>query len=187
MFSHDDSCSYYSEAIVGGTAVCKKDDSFFGGAAPLPLGAGYGIVLGFGLFFSFFTTGLVYLDMKYGGTKISSEFFNTAGRTVKTGLTAAVIVSQWTWAATLLQSSNVAWAYGVSGPFWCVGRRHAPALGSGARARSLPPPPPRPPPPHLALARCGRGMIDALAPRASQVRERRDDSDPPLRHPRDRD
>jgi len=27
-------------------------------------------------------------------------------------------VSQWTWAATLLQSSNVAWKYGVSGPFW---------------------------------------------------------------------
>jgi len=27
-------------------------------------------------------------------------------------------VSQWTWAATLLQSSNVAWNYGVSGPFW---------------------------------------------------------------------
>jgi hypothetical protein len=25
---------------------------------------------------------------------------------------------QWTWAATILQSSNVAWEYGVSGPFW---------------------------------------------------------------------
>ncbi|GKC19044.1 urea-proton symporter DUR3, partial [Tanacetum coccineum] len=25
---------------------------------------------------------------------------------------------EWTWAATLLQSSNVAWEYGVSGPFW---------------------------------------------------------------------
>ena len=37
---------------------------------------------------------------------------------MKTGLTAAVIVSQWTWAATLLQSSNVAYQYGVSGPFW---------------------------------------------------------------------
>jgi urea-proton symporter len=37
---------------------------------------------------------------------------------VKTGLIASVIVSQWTWAATLLQSSNVAWCYGVSGPFW---------------------------------------------------------------------
>ena len=60
----------------------------------------------------------VYMDQRYIGTSISSEYFNTAGRTVKTGLTAAVIVSQWTWAATLLQSSNVAFQYGVSGPFW---------------------------------------------------------------------
>ena len=43
---------------------------------------------------------------------------STAGRMNKTGLTASVIVSNWTWAATLLQSSNVAWQYGVSGPFW---------------------------------------------------------------------
>ena len=44
--------------------------------------------------------------------------YSTAGRSVKTGLTASFIVSQWSWAATLLQSSNVAWQYGVSGPFW---------------------------------------------------------------------
>ena len=44
--------------------------------------------------------------------------YSTAGRTVKTGLTASVICAQWTWAATLLQSANVAWQYGVSGPFW---------------------------------------------------------------------
>jgi hypothetical protein len=37
---------------------------------------------------------------------------------IKTGLIAAGIVSKWTWAATLLQSSNVAWNYGVSSPFW---------------------------------------------------------------------
>jgi len=93
-------------------------DSFFGDETPLPLASGYAIVLGFGAFFSVFTTILVYLDKKYNGTEHTSEFFNTAGRTVKTGLTASVIVSQWTWAATLLQSSNVAWTYGVSGPFW---------------------------------------------------------------------
>ena len=62
--------------------------------------------------------GLVALDQKYTGTTTTSEQFNTAGRSVKVGLTAAVIVSQWTWAATLLQSSNVAWGFGVSGPFW---------------------------------------------------------------------
>ncbi len=43
-----------------------------------------------------------------------SEHFNTAGRSVGTGLIAAVIVSQWTWAATLLQSSTVAHKYGIS-------------------------------------------------------------------------
>lgn len=30
-----------------------------------------------------------------------------AGRSIKAGLTACDIVSKWTWAATLLQSSNV--------------------------------------------------------------------------------
>merc|ERR1711966_242269 len=64
------------------------------------------------------TTVLVYIDKVYNKTEHTSEFFNTAGRTVKTGLTASVIVSQWTWAATLLQSSNVAWNYGITGPFW---------------------------------------------------------------------
>eukprot|EP01018_Ginkgo_biloba_P005332 Gb_35926 [translate_table: standard] len=55
---------------------------------------------------------------RYVGSRHTSEWFNTAGRNVKTGLIASVIVSQWTWAATILQSSNVAWEYGVSGPFW---------------------------------------------------------------------
>mmetsp|Transcript_114155 Transcript_114155/g.202327 ORF Transcript_114155/g.202327 Transcript_114155/m.202327 type:complete len:683 (-) Transcript_114155:62-2110(-) len=96
----------------------KHAESFFGSDPPLPEGAGYAIVLGFGAFFSVFTTVLVYLDKIFSNTQHTSEFFNTAGRTVKTGLTASVIVSQWTWAATLLQSSNVAWQFGVSGPFW---------------------------------------------------------------------
>lgn len=92
--------------------------SFFGDNTPLPVESGYAIILGFGAFFSVLTTILVYLDKYANGTEHTSEFFNTAGRSVKTGLTASVIVSQWTWAATLLQSSNVAWNYGVSGPFW---------------------------------------------------------------------
>lgn len=94
--------------------------SFFPkGEAPLPGWVGYAVVLGFGLLFSVITTMIVYIN-KYFGSKgeITSEHFNTAGRMIKTGLTASVIVSQWTWAATLLQSSNVAWQYGVSGPFW---------------------------------------------------------------------
>jgi urea-proton symporter len=60
-----------------------------------------------------------WVDKKYNTKKaLTSEDFNTAGRSIKTGLTASNVVSQWTWAATLLQSSNVAWQYGVSGPFW---------------------------------------------------------------------
>jgi len=37
---------------------------------------------------------------------------------VKPGLIASGIVSAWTWAATLLQASTVAYEYGVAGPFW---------------------------------------------------------------------
>src|SRR5687768_5820716 len=44
--------------------------------------------------------------------------FNTAGRTVKSGLVGSAVVSSWTWAATLLQSTGVCYRYGVSGPFW---------------------------------------------------------------------
>jgi Na+/proline symporter len=94
------------------------DKSFFGGDPILPTWSGYLIVVLFGVFFSIFTTGIVSLEARFTDTKITSEFFNTAGRDIKVGLTAAVLVSQWTWAATLLQSSNVAWNFGVSGPFW---------------------------------------------------------------------
>ena len=86
-------------------------------AAPRPRARAVAIVLGFGGFFSVLTVSLTWMETKFSGVKITSEHFNTAGRDVKTGLTASVIVSQWTWAATLLQSSNVAWKYGVSGPF----------------------------------------------------------------------
>merc|ERR1719440_1953733 len=100
----------------GNTAsICNMDTS---DGCLMPLGAGFGIVLGFGVFFSIFTTILVKLEQVFGGVQLTSEHFNTAGRDVKTGLTAAVIVSQWTWAATLLQSSNVAWNFGITGPFW---------------------------------------------------------------------
>jgi SSS family transporter len=96
----------------------QDQGSFFAGEAPLSLGVGYAVVLGFGLFFSFFTTFIVWIENKFSKKEFSSEDFNTAGRAIKTGLTASNVVSMWTWAATLLQSSNVAFQYGVSGPFW---------------------------------------------------------------------
>lgn len=88
---------------------------------PLSQGIGYAVVLAFGLAFGLLTVGLVYLDQYFFRRTMNSEFFNTAGRSVRTGLTASVIVSQWTWAATLLESSYVAFQYGVSGPLWYAG------------------------------------------------------------------
>lgn len=85
---------------------------------PLSPGVGYAVVLAFGLAFGLATVALVYTDQYFFRRTMNSEYFNTAGRSVRTGLTASVIVSQWTWAATLLQSSNVAFKYGVSGPLW---------------------------------------------------------------------
>ena len=132
-------------------------------------------MLGFGVFFTIFTVGLTWLEQKVVGARTKgSEHFNTAGRNVKIGLTGSVIVSQWTWAATLLQSSNVAWNFGISGPFWYAAgatiqvllfgilaieiKRKCPnahtmleivdARWGKARRRPPPPPPPPPAPPH---------------------------------------
>ncbi|KAL4993226.1 Sodium:solute symporter family-domain-containing protein [Aspergillus recurvatus] len=83
-------------------------------APVLPQGAGYGVVVGIGLFFALLMACVSYLQYS---TKTSEEF-NTASRSVKPGLIANGVVSAWTWAATLLQSSTVAYEYGISGPFW---------------------------------------------------------------------
>lgn len=64
------------------------------------------------------TTNMLTLPRSYNNELQTSEMFSTAGRTVKSGLVASAVVSSWTWAATLLQSSSVAYKYGVSGPFW---------------------------------------------------------------------
>src|SRR5690242_6795576 len=42
---------------------------------------------------------------RYNAELQTSEMFNTAGRTVKSGLVGSAVVSSWTWAATLLQST----------------------------------------------------------------------------------
>mmetsp|Transcript_26647 Transcript_26647/g.68655 ORF Transcript_26647/g.68655 Transcript_26647/m.68655 type:complete len:685 (+) Transcript_26647:445-2499(+) len=93
--------------------------AFFEGKPPLPEGLGWFVVIGLGAVFALSTVALVWLDSKYGGTNNNnSEDYNTAGHSMKTGLVACNVVSKWTWAATLLQSSNVAFKFGVSGPFW---------------------------------------------------------------------
>lgn len=84
----------------------------------LPEWIGWAVVVGLGAVFAVIISVEVKIEEKYLGVNQTSEMFNTAGRTIKTGLTAAAIVSAWTWAATLLQSSTVAYQYGISGPFW---------------------------------------------------------------------
>ncbi|RXW17021.1 hypothetical protein EST38_g8834 [Candolleomyces aberdarensis] len=85
----------------------------------LPQGAGYGVVVGIGLFFSGFMIILTAIQARYTGfSPKNSEEFNSASRSIKPGLIASGIVSAWTWAATLLQSSAVAYKFGISGPWW---------------------------------------------------------------------
>ncbi|KAM4065292.1 sodium:solute symporter family protein [Hirsutella rhossiliensis] len=84
----------------------------------LSQGYGYGIVLGVGFAFAVFMISLTYILKRFNNEVQTSEMFNTAGRTVKSGLVASAVVSSWTWAATLLQSTGVCYRYGVSGPFW---------------------------------------------------------------------
>lgn len=50
-------------------------ESFFGGNPPLSEGIGYFVVLGFGAFFSVFTTILVWMNSKFRGAEVTSEHF----------------------------------------------------------------------------------------------------------------
>ncbi|AOW02940.1 Sodium:solute symporter family-domain-containing protein [Yarrowia lipolytica] len=85
---------------------------------PLSQGTGYGVVLGAGLGFSVVMVFITWALRRYQREVMSSEEFSTASRSVKAGLIAASVVSSWTWAATLLQSSSQAYKNGVSGPLW---------------------------------------------------------------------
>ncbi|WOO85789.1 Urea active transporter [Vanrija pseudolonga] len=85
----------------------------------LPQAAGYGVVIGMGLFFSALMILITQVQTRYTAHKASNaEEFNSASRSVPPGLIAAGIVSAWTWAATLLQSSATAYKFGISGPWW---------------------------------------------------------------------
>ncbi|KAK0643412.1 urea active transporter [Cercophora newfieldiana] len=85
---------------------------------PLHQGWGYGLIIGLGVLFAVVMIITTWSLKRYNRELQTSEMFTTAGRSLKSGLVAASVVSTWTWAATLLQSSAVAYRYGVSGPFW---------------------------------------------------------------------
>jgi len=91
--------------------------------APLPTtldeSVGWFTVLGFGFVFTLLTMWITNLESSMlGKSAKTSEEFATAGRNLGMGLVAADIVSQWTWAATLLMSSNMCWRVGISGSYW---------------------------------------------------------------------
>ncbi|CAF2103192.1 unnamed protein product [Rotaria magnacalcarata] len=86
---------------------------------PLTQADGYGILITLGTIFAMGMVVTTICQRRYKGeAKNSSETFTTADRKVKTKLIASAVVSSWTWAATLLHSSSVAYSYGVSSPFW---------------------------------------------------------------------
>lgn len=87
-------------------------------SAPLSTSVGYGVVIGIGFLFAFGMILTTFVLRRYNNEVVTSEAFSTAGRSVKSGLVSSAVVSSWTWAATLLQSTSVAYKYGVSGPFW---------------------------------------------------------------------
>ena len=76
------------------------------------------ILIGVGLIMALSVILMVKAETKWLGTRKTSEWFYTAGRTIKTGLIASSIVSAWTWAATLLQSTTVTYEFGLGGAFW---------------------------------------------------------------------
>lgn len=79
---------------------------------------GYFVLLGFSALFAGLVTGMVKLELRHKKAAQTSEWFNTANRTVKTGLVAAAIASAWTWPAGLLVSATIAFNFGISGAFW---------------------------------------------------------------------
>lgn len=85
---------------------------------PLPQGAGYGMVIGLGAVFSIGMISITKMLKRYQKEIMTAEEFATAGRSVKTSLIAAAVVSSWTWAATLLTSTTQAYKNGVSGGYW---------------------------------------------------------------------
>lgn len=82
------------------------------------IGSGYGIILGFGSLFVCIVVIISTWAAKYQNAVQSSEMFSTAKRSIKTGLTAAAVVSSWTIASTLLSSTTWAYSFGVGGAYF---------------------------------------------------------------------
>ncbi|EST05562.1 Sodium/solute symporter [Kalmanozyma brasiliensis GHG001] len=82
---------------------------------PLSQGAGYGVVIGLGALFAIVVVGISRSLVRYAGISRDAEEFSVARRSLGTGLTAAAVISSWTWSTTLLSSVSTAYNYGVAG------------------------------------------------------------------------
>lgn len=83
-------------------------------AQVLPPGAGWAVILALGFGFAAVMLGITLLQQRYTHNNVkNNDEFLSASRSVKPGLIASGIVSAWTWAATLLQSSAQAYKNGM--------------------------------------------------------------------------
>lgn len=69
----------------------------------------YALTAAVGFIFCLFMILITWCLKRYNAEKQTSEQFTTAGHTLKSGIIASSVVSTWTWAATLLQSSSIAY------------------------------------------------------------------------------
>ncbi|KAK9904775.1 hypothetical protein WJX75_002276 [Coccomyxa subellipsoidea] len=95
-----------------------SDQNFEYDGYVLPQSAGWIVVILFGFVFALLAIFLVWVDIKFAGAVYNSEQFNTAGRSIGTGLLAVDIVSHWTWASILLTSVSYGYFYGITGSYW---------------------------------------------------------------------
>jgi len=72
----------------------------------LDQGVGYGLIVGFGAFFTILMVSLSLLLARYKSQIQTSEMLMTANHSLKVGLIASAVVSSWTLAATLLSSTT---------------------------------------------------------------------------------
>ncbi len=98
--------------LLSPTHTCPA--SQYGRPTAFP-GAGYGVVIGLGALFAIVVVGISRSLVRYAGIGKDAEEFSVARRSLGTGLTAAAVISSWTWSTTLLSSVSTAYNYGVAG------------------------------------------------------------------------
>ncbi|TIA89627.1 hypothetical protein E3P81_02894 [Wallemia ichthyophaga] len=84
---------------------------------PLPQLNGYCVLLILGFGFSALMLIINALQRRYGNKVQTAEEFNSASRSVPTGLISSGVVSAWCWSATLLTSTSKTYSYGLLGSY----------------------------------------------------------------------